>query len=57
VSDQVKAWVAIGGAHPLTELTLYGPFDSDDVAHAWANENLGPVGDFWIAPVWSEVSA
>lgn len=51
-ADRIAAWVAVGGAHPLGELTLYGPFATAEEASEWANEHLAPVGDWWVAPAW-----
>jgi hypothetical protein len=49
--DRVVAWVVIAGAHPLDELTLYGPFEDADAAEDWANVNVAGVGDWWLREV------
>ena len=51
-ADAIGEYIVIAGAHPLAELTLYGPFDSSDDAEAWANTTVAQIGDWWIAPVW-----
>ncbi len=51
--DRVAAWVVISGSHPLGELTLHGPFESDDAAQEWAEANVAEVGDWWMREVWA----
>lgn len=51
-SDIIARFVAIGGSGPLSELTLYGPFDTAEEAAEWANRELSQTGDWWVAPVW-----
>lgn len=51
-ADVVAGWVVIAGTHPLAELTLYGPFEDGDSAQEWAEENVAPVGDWWMREVW-----